>query len=154
MDIQIASNFERLIYDVNVQSADKTNKIMEEIKIKKKYLIEKKELTKIREDFLSESVSEEELLSCIKKVYENHKRIIDPHTAVGLKALEKINLDGKKIVLSTAHPCKFPEAINKAISIKSDLPHELKYILNEKENFVVIENDIEKIKQYILNKLT
>ena len=154
MDIQVASNFERLIYDVNAQSADKTNKIMEEIKIKKEYLIEKKELTKIKEDFLSESVTEEELLSCIKNVYENHKIIIDPHTAVGLKALEKINLGGKKIVLSTAHPCKFPEAINKAISIKSDLPHELKYILNEKENFVVIENDIEKIKQYILNKLT
>ena len=153
MDIQVASNFERLIYDLNEQSADKTNKIMQEIKIKKKYLIEKKELTKIKEDFLSESVSEEELLFCIKKVYENYKMIIDPHTAVGLRALEKINLNGKNVVLSTAHPCKFPEAINKAINVKSELPNELNYILDEKENFVVIQNDIEEVKKYILNKL-
>ena len=153
MDIQVASNFERLIYDLNEQSADKTNKIMQEIKIKKKYLIEKKELTKIKEDFLSESVSEEELLFCIKKVYENYKMIIDPHTAVGLRALEKINLNGKNAVLSTAHPCKFPEAIQKAINVNSELPSELNYILNEKENFVVIQNNIEKVKEYILSKL-
>jgi threonine synthase len=155
MDIQIASNFERLIYDVNEQNVDKTIKIMEEIKSKKKYLIEKKELTKIKEDFLSETVSEKELLSCIKKVYENHKIIIDPHTAVGLKALEKINLNGKKnVVLSTAHPCKFPEAINKAINVKSELPVELKYIFDEKENFYVIQNNIQNVKEYILKKLT
>ena len=153
MDIQVASNFERLIYDLNEQSADKTNKIMQEIKIKKKYLIEKKELIKIKEDFLSESVSEEELLFCIKKVYENYKMIIDPHTAVGLRALEKINLNGKNAVLSTAHPCKFPEAIQKAINVNSELPSELNYILNEKENFVVIQNNIEKVKEYILSKL-
>ena len=92
-------------------------------------------------------------MSCIKKVYENHKIIIDPHTAVGLAALEKINLAGKNIVLSTAHPCKFPEAIKKAINIKSELPDNLNYILNKKENFVVMNNNIEEVKKYILNKL-
>ncbi len=153
MDIQLASNFERLIYNVNEQNSDKTNKIMQKIKTSKKYLIEKKELNKIKEDFISESISEEDILSCIKKVYENHKMIIDPHTAVGLKALEKINLKGKNIVLSTAHPCKFPEAINKAIGIKPNLPKELDYILNEKENFYIIKNDIEEVKKYILSKL-
>ena len=79
--------------------------------------------------------------------------IIDPHTAVGLRALEKINLNGKNAVLSTAHPCKFPEAIQKAINVNSELPSELNYILNEKENFVVIQNNIEKVKEYILSKL-
>ena len=83
----------------------------------------------------------------------NHKIIIDPHTAVGLGALEKINLAGKNIVLSTAHPCKFPEAIKKAINIKSELPDNLNYILNKKENFVVMNNNIEEVKKYILNKL-
>ena len=152
MDIQVASNFERLIYDVNNGNSDKTNKIMQSIKKEKKYLIEEKELKEIQKNFISESISEQELLSCIKKVYENHKIIIDPHTAVGLGVLEKINLDGKKIVLSTAHPCKFPEAIKKAINIKSELPEKLNYILNEKENFDVIKNDIEEVKKYILNK--
>ena len=153
MDIQVASNFERLIYDVKDQNAEKTNKIMQEIKNEKRYLIEEKELNKIKEDFVSESISEQELLSCIKNVYENYKIIIDPHTAVALRALEKINLAGKNIVLSTAHPCKFPEAIKKAINIKSELPDKLNYILNEKENFDVMNNDIEEVKKYILNKL-
>ena len=153
MDIQVASNFERLIYDVKDQNTEKTNKIMQEINNEKKYLIEEKELNKIKEDFVSESISEQELLSCIKNVYENYKIIIDPHTAVALGALEKINLAGKSIVLSTAHPCKFPEAIKKAINIKSELPDKLNYILNEKENFDVMNNDIEEVKKYILNKL-
>jgi len=153
MDIQVASNFERLIYDINDHDTDKTNKIMQSIRDEKKYLIEEKELKKIKKDFVSETISEQELLSCIKKVYENHKIIIDPHTAVGLGALEKINFAGKNIVLSTAHPCKFPEAIKKAINIKSELPDNLNYILNKKENFVVMNNDIEEVKKYILNKL-
>jgi len=153
MDIQVASNFERLIYDINDQNTDKTSKIMQSIKNEKKYLIEEKELKKIRKDFVSETISEQELLSCIKKVYQNYKIIIDPHTAVGLGALEKINLIGKSVVLSTAHPCKFPEAIKKAINIKSELPDNLNYILSKKENFIVINNDIEEVKKYILNKL-
>ena len=153
MDIQVASNFERLIYDINDHDTDKTNKIMQSIRDEKKYLIEEKELKKIKKDFVSETISEQELLSCIKKVYENHKIIIDPHTAVGLGALEKINLAGKNIVLSTAHPCKFPEAIKKAINIKSELPDNLNYILSKKENFIVMNNDIEEVKKYILNKL-
>ena len=153
MDIQVASNFERLIYDINDHDTDKTTKIMQSIKDEKKYLIEEKELKKIKKDFVSETISEQELLSCIKKVYENHKIIIDPHTAVGLGALEKINLIGKSVVLSTAHPCKFPEAIKKAINIKSELPDNLNYILSKKENFIVMNNDIEEVKKYILNKL-
>ena len=153
MDIQVASNFERLIYDINDHDTDKTNKIMQSIKDEKKYLIEEKELKKIKKDFVSETISEQELLSCIKKVYENYKIIIDPHTAVGLGALKKINLAGKSVVLSTAHPCKFPEAIKKAINIKSELPDNLNYILSKKENFIVMNNDIEEVKKYILNKL-
>ena len=153
MDIQVASNFERLIYDINDQNTDKTSEIMKSIKNEKKYLIEEKELKKIKKDFISETISEQELLSCIKKVYENYKIIIDPHTAVGLGALEKINLVGKSVVLSTAHPCKFPEAIKKAINIKSKLPDNLNYILSKKENFIVMNNDIEEVKKYILNKL-
>jgi len=153
MDIQVASNFERLIFHVNDHSTEKTCKIMEGIKKEKKYLIKEEELKKINKDFVSETISEKELLSCIKKVYEKYKIIIDPHTAVGLGVLEKIDLKVKSIVLSTAHPCKFPEAINKAINIRSELPNKLNYILNEKENFIVIKNNIEEVKKYILNKL-
>jgi threonine synthase len=153
MDIQVASNFERLIYDINDQNVHKTKEIMLGIKSKNKYLIEEKQLKKIQNDFVSESITEKELLACIKEVYEKHKIIIDPHTAVGLGVLKKINVSGKCIVLATAHPCKFPHAINSAIKVKPNLPDKLSYILNEKENFDIIKNNIEEVKKYIKNKL-
>ena len=153
MDIQVASNFERLIYDISNQNTDETNKIMLGIKKENQYLIEEEKLKIIKKDFVSESITEQELLACIKKVYEKYKIIIDPHTAIGLGALEKINLKGKCIVLATAHPCKFPDAINNAIKVKPNLPDKLTYILKEKENYEVIKNNIEEIKKYIKDKL-
>ncbi len=153
MDIQVASNFERLIYDIYDHNADKTKEIMSSIKNNNKYLIEEKQLKKIKNDFISETITEKELLTCIKMVYEKYKIIIDPHTAGGLGVLKKINLKGKCIVLATAHPCKFPDAINSAIKIKPNLPDKLTYILNEKENFDIIKNNIKEVKKYIKNKL-
>ena len=77
----------------------------------------------------------------------------DPHSAIGYGAFDKINLDGINIVLATAHPCKFPDAIKKAIDIKSDLPKELRFVMGEKENYDIIDNDVEKIKQHIKEKI-
>ena len=79
--------------------------------------------------------------------------IRDRHTAIGYGAFDKNNLKGNNIVLATAHPCKFPDAILKAINLKSDLPNELKFILDEKENYGIIENNLKEIKQYILGKI-
>ena len=56
-------------------------------------------------------------------------------------------------MLATAHPCKFPDAISKAIHLKSDLPKELEFILNEKEEYDIVENNLEKIKNYIKGKI-
>ena len=79
-------------------------------------------------------------MDIIKEIYNNNKIIIDPHTAVGLGVAKKLNIKKNCVVLSTAHPCKFPTAVTKAINIKSELPVELHYILNEQENFDVIKN--------------
>ena len=79
--------------------------------------------------------------------------VLDPHTAIGYGAFDKQNLKGNNIVLATAHPCKFPDAILKAINLKSDLPDELKFVLDEKENYSIIDNNLKNIKQYILGKI-
>ena len=97
-------------------------------------------------------MSEKETLAIISSVYEKFKVVLDPHTAIGYGAFDKHDLNGKNIVLSTAHPCKFPDAIHKAIKIKSDLPSEMMFILDEKENFDIIENDVEKLKQHIKDR--
>jgi threonine synthase len=153
MDIQIASNFERLIYDLNDFDDHETQKIMSGIKKDGKYIISKDKMEKINKDFLSASMSEEEILDTIKEVHIKYDIILDPHSAIGFGSLNKVNLEGNNIVLATAHPCKFPEAIDKSIGIKPNLPDELKYVMDEKENYDIISNNLSKTQQYIKEKI-
>ena len=89
-----------------------------------------------------------ELRQFIKKNYENNGIVIDPHTAIGVGAAKKLSIDNC-IVLSTAHPCKFPDAIMSAINKHEKLPNELQYLLNKNENFVKLKNNTEIVKQFI-----
>ena len=153
MDIQLASNFERLIYDLNDYDDEKTIKAMNDIKENGKHLISEESLNKINTNFLSSSMNESEILNVIKNVYKEFNIILDPHTAIGYGAFDKVNLEGNNIVLATAHPCKFPGAIEKAINIKSELPNELLYILDQKENYDIVDNDLDKIKNHIKERI-
>ena len=153
MDIQIASNFERLIYDLNNCDDNETKKIMNGIKENGKYIISKDKMERINKDFLSASMSEKEVLDTIKEVHIKYNIILDPHSAIGFGSLNKINIDGNNIVLATAHPCKFPDAIDKSIGVKPELPDELKYVIDEKENYDIISNNLSKIQQYIKEKI-
>ena len=153
MDIQIASNFERLIYDISDKDSEITKEIMNKIKVNK-YKINEKDLIKINKDFVSECINEEETLSTIKQIYNEYNLVIDPHTAIGVGALRKLNIKSRSIVLATAHPCKFPLAIEKAINKTEPLPDELNYILNEKEHYEILDNNVDKIKNYVKEKIS
>ena len=147
MDIQLASNFERLIYYINNSNSEITADIMKKIK-ENSYQIDKSSLEIIQKDFLSESCNKEETLSIIKKNYEENDKILDPHTAVGVGAAKKLFIKDC-VVLSTAHPSKFPDAINLAINKSEKLPEELEYLLDKDENFEVLKNNTEEVKQFI-----
>ena len=153
MDIQIASNFERLIYDLYNCNDFKTINAMKDIKEKGQYLIDKETLDKINIDFLSSQMSEDETLKTIKTVYEKFNIVLDPHTAIGYGAFDKVNLKGNNVVLATAHPCKFPDAIKRSININAKLPDELSFIMKEKEDYDILENNLEKIKQHIKDRI-
>ena len=153
MDIQVASNFERLIYDLNNQNDLETDKIMSDIKDNGKFIISQEKLIKIKKDFLSAYIKETEVLRIIKETYEKYKVILDPHTAIGFGASKTKNLEGDIVSLATAHPCKFPDAIDKSINFKPALPNELNYILDEKENYDIMPNNLSKIKQHIKSKI-
>ena len=153
MDIQIASNFERLIYDISDKDSEITKEIMNKIKVNK-YKINEKDLIKINKDFVSECINEEETLSTIKQIYNEYNLVVDPHTAIGVGALRKLNIKSRSIVLATAHPCKFPLAIEKAINKTEPLPDELNYILNEKEHYEILDNNVDKIKNYVKEKIS
>ncbi len=151
MDIQLASNFERLIYYVNNSDSEKTAEIMKKVK-QNSYQIEKNNLDVIQKDFLSESCNEQETLNIIKKNYEENNIILDPHTAVGVGVAKKLSFNDC-VVLSTAHPCKFPDATNNAINKHEKLPKELQYVLNKDENFQVLKNNTEDVKNFIKSKI-
>jgi len=153
MDIQIASNFERLIYDLNNEDDKQTINAMNDIKEKGKYIIDKEKLDKINTNFLSTKMNEEEVLKTIKQVYEKFQVVLDPHSAIGYGAFDKVNIIGNNIVLATAHPCKFPDAIKDAINIKAELPKDLMYILDEKENYDIIDNNVDKVQQHIKERI-
>jgi len=151
MDIQLASNFERLIYYINNSNSEITTEIMKRIK-ENVYQIEKNNLESIQKDFVSESCNEKETLDIIKKYYEKNNVILDPHTAVGVGVANKLSLNDC-IVLSTAHPCKFPDATENAIKKYENLPKELEHVLNKDENFEVLKNDIEEVKNFVKSKI-
>ena len=151
MDIQLASNFERLIYYVHNSDSQKTNEIMQKI-ANNSYQIEKKNLKLIQENFLSESCNEQETLDVVKKIYQEKNIILDPHTAIGVGVAKKL-LFNNCVILSTAHPCKFPDAIDKAINKNEKLPDELQHVLSKDENFKILNNNKEDVKSFIKSKI-
>ena len=151
MDIQLASNFERLIYYINNSDSSRTVEIMKKVK-QNSYKIEKSNLDMIQKDFLSESCNEKETLDIIKKNYEENNIILDPHTAIGVGAANKLSFNNC-VVLSTAHPCKFPDATNNAINKHEKLPKKLQHVLDKDENFQVLKNNSEDVKSFVKSKV-
>ena len=153
MDIQIASNFERLLFDVSLKNPNRIIMLMDSLNEKGEFKIEKEELKIIKESFCAESLSEEETKFTIKDIYNNHNILVDPHTAVGIGAIKKFSLPGETIVLSTAHPAKFSDAVEKETNKVPELPKNLQYILDKKESYQVLSKDLENIKNYILKRV-
>ncbi len=151
MDIQVASNFERLVFDVYSCDSDKILKLMKNFSEKNEIQIDKKELAQIRESFLSESLNDEETRLIIKRIYKNEKKLIDPHTAIGIGVAEKIKLQENTVILSTAHPAKFSEVVFNETGVKPELPENLKNILTKKEKYEKLSRDLTDIQKYILS---
>tara|TARA_B100001093_G_C26468978_1_gene859742 strand:- start:410 stop:784 length:375 start_codon:yes stop_codon:yes gene_type:complete len=116
------------------------------------YQIEKSNLDIIQKDFLSESCNEQETLDIIKKIYEENNLILDPHTAIGVGVAKKLSFN-KCVVLSTAHPCKFPDATNISINKHEKLPELLEHVLDKEENFKVLKNNVEEVKNFVKSKV-
>ena len=152
MDIQVASNFERLIFYISSNDDQATLKKMEELRKNNEFKLSREQLSLLKKDFVSESLSEEETKSIIKKIYKNYNIFIDPHTAVGLGVLDKLSNDEINIILSTAHPGKFPEVIKEVTGKYPELPIKIKKVIEEKEKFDILPNDLNIIKKFIKDK--
>ena len=153
MDIQIASNFERLVFDLYKGNSSQTLKLMNDLKNNGEFKLRKKDLKKIQENFISESLSDKETKSEISRIYKKEKIILDPHTAVAVGTIGKLSIKGNTIVLSTAHPAKFSDMVAKELNIKPELPEKLNNILNKKERYKRLSSDLKEIQKYIKGKV-
>ena len=128
MDIQVSSNFERLLFELLDRDVLEVKNNLELFKFKGKYDVPLQKLEKLKETFLAYFVDDNQILNEIDRVYKMKELIIDPHTACGtfaantVREKNQIEKDIPIISLACAHPCKFPEAVFKAINIKPMLP--------------------------------
>ena len=153
MDIQVASNFERLIFDVCFNNSKKTLKLMNNLNEFGEFKLEQKELEKIKENFFSESLSEKETKTIIQEVYKTQGILVDPHTAVAIGVSKKISAQGNNIILATAHPSKFSDVVMKETNIKPELPENFKNILIDNEKYDKLPKNLKKIQSYILERI-
>ncbi len=155
MDIQISSNFERLLFDLYDRDGKIIREIMENFQSTKSFTLSPIALSRLRAQFSAAGVSDEDTLETIRECYAQTRELLDPHTAVGICAGSRARSDTSSplVVLATAHPAKFPDAVNKASGIHPTLPPHLADLAQRKEKFIRIGNDINSVKKFIENNV-
>ena len=148
MDIQISSNFERLLFDFSKNLNIK--ELFNSLKKDGSFLVNGRKLKEIKNFFYFGSVSDTDTANTIKKIFNDYKIIIDPHTAVGINLGRSIlKSENLNIYLATAHYGKFIDTINETLKRKVDLPKKLKSLHQKEEEFKVIENNLNVIENFI-----
>ena len=157
MDIQVASNFERLLFEVMDRDSVLLRKRMAEFASEKSMTLSAREQAVIAQDFASFAASGEQTLSEIKRHHEKTGTLIDPHTAVARCAAANLRaqgvLSGKTVTLSTAHPAKFPEAVEQATGVRPPLPETYSALFDLEEHVVRAENDLSAVRSVILQRV-
>ncbi len=152
MNIQVSSNFERLLFYALNKDNVKVNQLMNSLREKKYFKLNHKIIKKIKNDFLAFRVTDKQTKNMINKIYSNYKFFIDPHTATGFHAIDQSKKINTSVVLGTAHPYKFLETIQSVTRKKIKKPSQLKNLSNRKEKYDILNGEINNVKKYILNK--
>ncbi|MTH65368.1 threonine synthase [Paracoccus shanxieyensis] len=154
MDIQVSSNFERALWLAYGQDGAAVTQLMDELK-SGGFSISQGALEALRETFVSGRVSEAETAQTIATIHAETAEVICPHTAVAVKIAREHQRPGVPMIsLSTAHPAKFPDAVEAAIGIRPALPAHMADLFDKPERITRVENDPEKIKSLILERRT
>jgi threonine synthase len=153
MDIQVSSNFERLLFDILNQDDKKVSILMSNLAVKGSFQLNNEEVNSIKKDFSAAKINDKETLEIIKNFDNKYDFILDPHTATAVGASNKIKNDSDTIVLGTAHPYKFLETIKKATGKEIKPPKQFLNISDKDEKYDILENKVSEIKKYILEKV-
>jgi threonine synthase len=152
MDIQISSNFERLLFDAAGRDAATVRRLMAGLDQSRSFTLEPALLDAIRADFDADRVSEDETRAEIARTWQGSGVVLDPHSAVGVAAGRRALACDPAIpmvVAATADPAKFPDAIERAIGQRPALPPHLADLLERPERFDILPNDAAAVERFI-----
>lgn len=149
MDIQVSSNFERFLFDLYGRDADMVKTMMAQLDENDGFSANMAQLNQVI--FSAGMCSEEDTLATIKATLAASNKLVDPHTAIGLKVGTECRKNSKTplVTLSTAHPAKFPAAVEKASGIYPQLPPHLADLFEREERLVTLPNDLATVQSYI-----
>ncbi|MBM09723.1 MAG: threonine synthase [Magnetovibrio sp.] len=151
MDIQISSNFERLLFEVYNRDGPRVADTLHNFRKTGILAVPMNILEKVRELFNGACFDDDETRSIINKTFIEKGILLDPHTSVGLAAARecRLGISEPMLVLATAHPAKFPEAVMRASGSRPTLPKHLEDLMLREEHINILVNDVELIKDFI-----
>ena len=158
MDIQVSSNFERLLFEMTGRDSGRVCALMNDLKETGAFQLSENELAPMRALFSGVRVDEDTTFETIKSLYEANGYTIDPHSAIAFEAGRALQQQGvvdqgvPMVALSTAHPAKFPDVVAKATGRDVQQPARLVAQLKDKERFEVLANDLEVLKSFIAER--
>ena len=153
MDIQISSNFERLLFEAGRRDAAGVRRLMESLKQSGRFVLPDATLAAIREEFDAGRADETETAAAIRAAWREAGELVDPHTAVALAVADRDTPDTRvpSIVLSTAHPAKFPDAVEAACGQRPQLPAWLDGLMTKSEHMRVMKNEQAEVERFVLS---
>jgi threonine synthase len=151
MDIQISSNFERLLFEMNNRDGGATTEQLNRFRQTGKMSVEPDQFaTWIAPIFRAHRADDRETLAVMKRIYVESGMLVDPHTAVGIASAEACAEPGvPTITLATAHPAKFPDAVKKATGVHPALPNHVADLFDREERIVNLPNDLHAIEAFV-----
>ena len=154
MDIQVASNFERALFEASGRDAAWLARAMEQFAKERRLALPAAVLTALRARYRAFAVDDDATLATIARLYRETGRLIDPHTAVGVSAASELGgVEGPVVVLATAHPAKFPDAVRRATGQSAPLPPRLEALYDKPERVTVLPADLGAVRSFIEARL-
>jgi threonine synthase len=153
MDIQISSNLERLLFDLFKRNGPKLAEAMNAFRKTGKFAAPKSGWAPVQKLFTGYKLDDAGTLKAMQDLYKRTGMLIDPHSAIGVAAAEAARNDKSipVVALATAHPAKFPDAVEKATGVRPALPAHLSNLLSRRERYDVLPKDLGKIQDYVLS---
>ena len=154
MDIQVSSNFERLLFDLSGRDAPALAAMMAEFEATRRLAIPADMLAAARPLFASVRVDAEGMAQTMRRAHEHCGQVIDPHTAIGLAAAHETALpaDVPVVTLATAHPAKFRDAVERATGVRPALPTRIAGLFDRQERYDTLPATLDAVRGYVLER--